>query len=335
MILHYLDARLVGGIETHVEAIVRAQRDAGKDARILLHTAYTDSPAQARFAASGLPVVIAGGFAGLQRLIGKARPDLLHTHGYKAGIFGRLAARLAHVPVVSTFHAGERGSGMVGLYQRLDEATSGLGLRLAVSRDIAATLPQPVTLIRNFITPAEAPRLLPSTDNFLFAGRLSHEKGPDLFQDLARLRPDAGEWHMIGDGPMRADLENAAPSPVIMDGFQPSIGAFLDKASALVLTSRREGLPMAALEAMARGVPVIAPVTGALPDLIRDNVNGFLYQTGNMTEAASCIDRLTAMTPEGRFAMGEAAIRTIRNGFSPDMVLPVLDRAYAEAGLAA
>ena len=247
MILHYLDARLVGGIETHVEAIVRAQRDAGKDARILLHTAYTDSPAQARFAASGLPVVIAGGFAGLQRLIGKARPDLLHTHGYKAGIFGRLAARLAHVPVVSTFHAGERGSGMVGLYQRLDEATSGLGLRLAVSRDIAATLPQPVTLIRNFITPAKAPRLLPSTDNFLFAGRLSHEKGPDLFQDLARLRPDAGEWHMIGDGPMRADLENAAPSPVIMDGFQPSIGAFLDKASALVLTRTQAALERSAV----------------------------------------------------------------------------------------
>lgn len=332
MILHYLDARYVGGIETHVETIVREQRRTGHDARVLLHDVYETSPAHERFLASGLPVIVAGGFAGLCRWLRVMTPGLLHTHGYKAGILGRLGARFSGVPVVSTFHAGERAPGMVGLYQAIDEQTSFLGTRLAVSRDIALNLPGASTLIRNFVTPAESPRPEPLEPVFLFAGRLSPEKGPDLFLKLAQMRSEAGDWRLLGDGPMREELVLSLSSPAVMEGFAMNITPWLEKTTALVMTSRKEGLPMAALEAMGLGVPVIAPAIGALPGLIRDGVNGFLYTAGDMDAAAQCLDRLTALPRDRRQAMSEDAIATIRARYSPKTALPAIMQAYLDAG---
>ncbi|MCB1425825.1 MAG: glycosyltransferase [Zhengella sp.] len=332
MILHYLDARYVGGIETHVETIVAAQRAEGLDARILLHAVYSESPAHARFRAAGLPIAVAADFVGLCRLLRIMRPDMVHTHGYKAGILGRIAARLVHVPVVSTFHAGERARGAVGVYQWIDEKTAFLGGRLAVSRDIACALPWSATVIRNFVNPAARPRTEPATPVFLFAGRLSREKGPDLFLKLANMRARSGEWRLLGDGPMREELVLSLNSPAVLEGFAINITPWLERTTALVMTSRKEGLPMAALEAMGLGVPVIAPAVGALPDLVRHGVNGYLYPPGDMEEAAACIDRLMASGPAARSAMGEAAIATIRAAYSPQTAMPAIFAAYRRAG---
>lgn len=332
MILHYLDARYVGGIETHVETIVVAQRAMGLDARILLHAIYPESPAHERFRAAGLPLLVASDFVGLCRWLRIMAPDVLHTHGYKAGILGRLAGRLTGISAVSTFHAGERAPGMVGLYQWMDEKTAFLGGRLAVSRDIAYALPAPAPVIRNFVTPAPHPRPEPATPVFLFAGRLSHEKGPDLFLKLAGMRPGLGEWRMLGDGPMREELVLSLSSPAVMEGFAINIAPWLERTTALVMTSRKEGLPMAALEAMGLGVPVIAPAVGALPDLVRDGENGFLYPAGDMDAAAGCIDRLMACDAATRAAMSEAAIATIHAGYSPQTAMPAIFEAYRRAG---
>ena len=332
MILHYLDTRNVGGIETHVETIAAAQRDLDLDARILVHKNYVGSPSQARLAAGPAPVQVAGSFSGLLGLLRHERPAMLHTHGYKAGILGRIAARLAGVPVISTFHAGERGTGAMRLYQLADEWSAWLGGRLAVSQAIADALPFGAKVIRNFVTPAQEARPEPAGPMFLFAGRLSAEKGPDLFQALAASRAAAGRWVMVGDGPMRDGLERTGATPVEMAGLAPSITPWLAQASALVMTSRREGLPMAALEAMAQGVPVIAPSTGGLGALIDHGRNGFLYPTGDMEAAAACIDRLAAMPAGERNAMGEASLTTIRDHYSPAVVLPGIIAHYRKAG---
>ena len=334
MILHTLDARHVGGIETHVETIARSQRDIGLDARIVLWRAYENSPALERLGDCGVPLEIAGGMAGLRAILKRLRPGLLHTHGYKAGIAGRLAARLAGIPVVSTFHAGERGAGMVGLYQNLDEWTSFLGGRLAVSAQIAAQMPFSTAVIRNFVTPAHAPREVPRKPAFLFAGRLSHEKGPDLFASLARKHAASAHFAMLGDGPMRGDIEREAGDAVLFHGLVRDVGPHLDAASALVMTSRREGLPMIALEAMARGVPVIAPRIGALGELIRDGENGLLFPAEDLAAASACLERFLGLDSRAQAAMGEAAWQTVRDGYSPQCVLPVIHAAYAKAGYA-
>ncbi len=83
-----------------------------------------------------------------------------------------------------------------------------------------------------------------------FVGRLSHEKGADRFIDIARHIPDI-EFSIYGDGPEKPRLIENAPANVIFHGHQNDMDAVWCNISALVISSRYEGLPMAALEAMA------------------------------------------------------------------------------------
>ena len=332
MILHYLDSSAIGGIETHVETLALAQCATGISAGILLHADRGEGLVRQRYLEAGLPAHLAGSLAGLVAVLRRLRPALLHTHGYRAGITGRPLARLLGIPVISTFHAGERGKGRVAFYQGLDEWTSFLGSRLAVSAEIARAIPFTATVMRNFVSlPAKA-RPLPAETCFAFAGRLSHEKGPDLFCDLAANNAARGAWHVHGTGPMQADLEARYPGIVRFNGFTRDMGKALEATTALVMTSRNEGLPMIALEAMARGVPVIAPATGGLPDLVEDGLNGFLYQTADARALQAALDRFLALTPNQIVEMGKNARARIAAGYSREAILPQLLACYREAG---
>lgn len=332
MIVHYLDASAIGGIETHVGNVALAQMDAGHRVIVLLHAGDAGNPVSARYRKAGIETRFAGSVAGLFSFLRRERPAILHTHGYKAGILGRPAARLLAIPVISTFHAGERGPGRVALYQSLDEWTSFLGTRLAVSQAIADALPFGAAVMRNFVSPAPVIRPVPASPRLVFAGRLSHEKGPDLFCELAAANAGRANWDLHGEGPLRQELERAHAGAVKFHGFTPDMDSALNSATALVMTSRNEGLPMIALEAMARGVPVIAPRLGALPELIADCQTGYLFEPGDMAGLAQALDRLLALDPAGLAAMGERTRTTIARFYSPGAVLPRLLAAYAEAG---
>ena len=126
----------------------------------------------------------------VRRLRRPSRPALLHTHGYKANLLGRLAGLLTRVPTVATYHAGEKPPGMLAWYDRADRWTSFLGGRIAVSRPILARLPFGGWLVPNFV--AVPPRPSASAgqpDVVAYVGRMSLEKGPDMFCDLAAAAP--------------------------------------------------------------------------------------------------------------------------------------------------
>lgn len=331
MIVHFLDARQVGGIESHVINTVQALNAAGEPATVLLWKAYPDSAFSRKLVLSGItPGHCGGSFSGLMAMLARLKPLILHTHGYKANIFGRLAARIAGVACVSTFHAGERGRFPVNAYQWLDEAMAGLSEPVAVSQAIAARLGPPVRVLDNFVAVPDHEIESHESTNLVFAGRLSHEKGPDLFCSLAALRPHAGQWHMYGDGPMAANIAGTG-APVEAHGHAADMAGIFSQAGLLVLTSRNEGLPMAALEAMAAGVPVLAPRLGALPDLVTDRIDGLLYRPCDMEDAARQLDWFTALSAEARLAMGQAARARIVARYSAQAVLPQLTFVYAQA----
>lgn len=331
MILLHLDAKGVGGIETHVEALALALNDSGREAAVLLHADHGQTPVRRRFEAAGLKLHFADGtFGGVWRALRRLSPAVLHTHGYKAGVTGRLAARLAGVPVVSTFHAGERGPFPVNLYQAIDEWTSFLGARLAVSPAIAAALPFRATVLPNFVRlPPE--RAAHASRRIVFVGRMAEEKAPDLFCALAALRPDAGDWHAYGDGPLLPGLKARHGDRVAFHGHVASVSAALDDAALVVMPSRAEGLPMAALEAMARGVPVLAAAVGGLPGLIDDGVDGLLFPPGSIDLAAERLDAFLSAGDGVRAAMAAAARQTIASRHSPAVALPLYLDAYARS----
>ena len=137
MIWLLVDSRTLGGIERHVAILSQALLRYGQRVQVVLLAKYDGNPWITQLTKAQIPFrELDGTIAGLWRAISDVRPDLIHTHGYKANIVGRGIAKLTHTPIVSTFHAGERGRFPVNLYQLVDEWTSFLGERVAVSAAI-------------------------------------------------------------------------------------------------------------------------------------------------------------------------------------------------------
>lgn len=332
MIFHFLDSADVGGIETHVETLALAQNAAGQQTSVMLWKRHEHRSTIKRFAASGLRVIDAGGnFFALCRILRRERPAILHTHGYKANILGRFAARLCGVRSVSTYHAGERGPFPVNLYQTLDEKTGWLGSAISVSRPIAETLPFASTVIANFVAVPQLETDLSPGDTITFAGRFSYEKAPDLFCKIAEMHKRRAKFAAYGDGPLLAGLREEYVDAVDFRGFAPDMNSVWRHTGLLLMPSRNEGLPMAALEAMARGIPVAASAAGALPDVIKDGVDGFLFAPGDLHGAAAAVERWFKMTAKERQLMGDAARRTIAQRFSTERGLREVADVYARA----
>ena len=329
-----VDSSSVGGIERHIEVLAGALRDRGIDARVTLLANHGSNPWLGQLKAADVPFEInSGGMAGLYARLRKQRVSLLHTHGYKAGIVGRVIARVLSLPVVSTFHAGEIGPFPVNLYQRVDEWTSALGRRISVSPAIAARLPFPSRVIANFVSCPAEPAMSALPPAIGFVGRLSHEKGPDLFCQAALRFSGCAEWRMYGDGPMRRDLESAFGRRVEFRGFVGNMAAAWPEIGLLLMPSRAEGLPMAALEALASGVPVAAARVGALPEVIRHGENGWLFESGDMSAIQEIIDGWSRDRAARGPVWRRAAWRSVRDRFSIEAGLDATLQSYCEAGL--
>ena len=131
----------------------------------------------------------------------------------------------------------------------------------------------------------------------LFVGRFDHVKGlPLLLEAFAILTARDAHLHLdlIGDGPERADLEAMAEElglkeRVTFHGYHSQAELRRDYAAAdlFVLTSFVEGIPVVLIEAMAQGVPVLAPRITGIPELVEDGVSGMLYTPGDVDELAA------------------------------------------------
>ncbi len=171
-----LDSRGIGGIETHVAILAATLHDAGRDAHVVLLRDYGGHSLAETLSRQGVPLnILAGGWRALWAALRERRPGLLHTHGYKAGVLGRMAGRLQGIPVVSSHHAGEPGQadgGLIaggGLVQPEitgDASADGIeapGIRLGAAAVVRATTsgsvwsPLVVPLIR-----MASPRAVPS-----------------------------------------------------------------------------------------------------------------------------------------------------------------------------
>ena len=326
-----LDARGVGGIETHVAALCTALRRRGTDARVVLLSDHGETPALSLFRARGLPVqILEGGFLALYRAVRSQRPSLVHTHGYKAGVLGRIVGSLTRTPCVSTHHAGERGAFPVNVYQRLDEALSRWSMNIAVNAQIASRVRDPV-VIPNFVA---APKFLPLADLprvVAFVGRLSIEKGPDLFCNIARQCRGLATFRMYGDGPMAARLREDYGDWVEFRGHVADMESVWPEVGLLLMPSRAEGLPMACLEAMARGVPVLASRVGALPEVIEHGHSGWLFDACEVDAACSLISAWARLDCATQQAFRQACAARVANDYSEDAALEAVERVYAAA----
>lgn len=328
-----LDSRGAGGIESHVAELAIALAEQGVAVSVVLLADYGWHPLEQALQRPGIRLLkLDGRVSSFWRLLRRERPDLLHTHGYKAGILGRLFARLLGLRVVSTFHAGEPGQGRMRCYQWLDEYSAGLAPAMAVSSVIAARLGNMAVVVDNFVNvPTQPRRVVPRT--VAFVGRLSHEKGPDRFMALARQLPDV-RFLVFGDGPLRAELEADAPENVEFFGMVGSMREHWQQVGLLCMPSRHEGMPMAALEAMANGVPVVSFAVGSLPRLELGDAGGCLCVQGDMSALVAAVQSWARQDDTQHQRRAELARAAVADRFSPAAVLPQILAVYRRTQVA-
>ncbi|MCG9554460.1 glycosyltransferase family 4 protein [Vibrio sp. Isolate31] len=259
------------------------------------------------------------------------QPRLIHAHGYKASLVSKiikLPPRLNNTKQITTYHAGETPTGKVWLYDWLDRNSSFLSDQsLVVSEKIKAKVPSKTYQLNNFVKVPNG--LTNSTSSSLFhvgfVGRLSHEKAPDRFVALAKKFPDI-QFDLFGEGPEMDMLVNSYPSNVTFHGHQTNMDDVWSTIDLLIIPSRFEGLPMAALEAMIRGIPVLANSVGNLPQLIEHQVNGYL--ANSKAELEQFLSLWISLTSEQRDSLKSNAIETVKSQYSPQAVVPQLLEIY-------
>lgn len=171
----------------------------------------------------------------------------------------------------------------------------------------------------------------------LFLGRIGHRKGAfDLLQAVAALNNSGVPYHLhlCGDGDVgraRAmTIELGIESHVTIPGW---IGAnerqrLLASSTAFVLPSYHEGLPVAILEAMSAGIPVISSPVGGIPDAITNGVEGLLVPAGEIGQLTTALRQLLC-NPQLAQAMGNAARIKVAATFVADKALAPLDSLYS------
>jgi len=324
-----LDSRKPGGIESHILQLAIGLHHHKETVTVVFMSHYGDHPLRNALHRYDIPTIsLDGHITTLWQTIRKAQPSVIHTHGYKAGIYGRLLARMCNIPVASTYHSGETTSGRLGVYCWLDRFSAALADRIfAVSPQIAAALPDTTQVSDNFI---DTDNLKISNKNQIaFVGRLSQEKGPDRYLLLAHQFPSLN-FHIYGDGPLAMELQASAPVNIHFHGQQDDMAAIWPNIGLLVMPSRHEGLPMAALEAMAHGIPVLACRVGALDQLIDCGANGWLVMPGDSDGLANCLLLWTTMLPEQRLRFKLAARQKVEHQFSANVAIPKLIDCYRQ-----
>ncbi len=298
-----IDTLKTGGAQSLLATLVENLPAGEVKVDVIILDSRLDNPAQARLQAAGAAIHTLPG----KRLADPARLlrlrqqllatpyDVVHTHLTYANILGVLAARLARRPVIASLHNVRPSH-----HGRLALALEGLVLPgadkvIAVGQQVAAAYrsQQPglaIGVVPNAVS--RSPSLSPTARQALRAelvgsatrplliavGRLTTQKGyPDLIAAMTQVVcaiPDAALL-IVGTGEMRAELEAAIrghdlDEHVFMLGLREDVPALLAAADLFVSASHWEGLPVALLEAMAAGLPVVATIVGDVSSVVSD-----------------------------------------------------------------
>ncbi|NOJ08434.1 glycosyltransferase family 4 protein [Vibrio splendidus] len=349
-----IDSQTFGGIETHVlelaQGLISESAQYSDAVRIVLLTKFKPEAiivekldalhipySYLSDLASGCADSSSNSATQLKRAVQHYQPRLIHAHGYKASLVSKLIKlppRLSNTKQITTYHAGETPTGKVWLYDWLDRYSSFLSDQsLVVSEKIKAKVPSKTHQLNNFVKVPTGLTNAPSSSPFHvgFVGRLSHEKAPDRFIALAKQFPDV-RFELFGDGPEMEDLVKSQPDNVTFHGHQTNMDDVWSQIDLLIIPSRFEGLPMAALEAMIRGIPVLATSVGNLPQLIEHQVNGYLANSESDSETALVLEQhlstWMSLTSEQRDSLKNNAIETVKHQYSPQAVVPQLLEIY-------
>lgn len=233
----------------------------------------------------------------LSRVIREQKPDLIHAHDMRAGFFSALCC--GNIPLVSHIHnnaydarglspktvgyllAGFRAKHIFWVSQ---SSFDGYAFHKLFARKSS--------VLYNVIDTDEIYTKLSQDSNtydydLIYVGRLTYQKNPQrLLRLCARLKESKPDLKVaiVGTGELEDELKALSQELNLEDtvhflGFQPNPIKMVACSKAMILTSRWEGTPMCALEAMALGTPVVSTPSDGMKDLLTDGISGYLTES--------------------------------------------------------
>jgi glycosyltransferase involved in cell wall biosynthesis len=361
-----------GGLPEHVCDLSTGLAARGHE---MIAVGPPDARVRARLVAAGVdyrPVPVSGSLFSpgldvrfartLRRLLIDERADVMHAHGQKAGVLGRISAQQVGVPAVYTPHsfvyraqkyrprrsARLREWGTRWLEQLLGRRSAAVVTvaeeERAAAHDDHITRNGRLHLIRYGITcDANAdpdPGLMSFKAHHLLFGmvaNLREQKGlPTMLAALERLRHDSEDMRfaIVGNGPLEDEVRFTIRDRELSDfvrwfPFQHGVGSYLKALDVFVLPSYWEALPIGVLEAMCMGLPIIATAVNGTPEAVEDRVSGLLVPPYDPEALASAI-RTLSHDQETRLAMGQQGKRRVASVFGVERMLDELEALYTD-----
>ncbi len=288
----------------------------------------------------------------------RERASVVHTHLFTADTYGRLAAKLAGVPVIfSTVHnivnpwKGKFRKGIDRLFAHMSTGVIGC------SEEVAQTLakrdkipPDRVKAIPNGIDLRKFARIsgagvrnefgLPEDRRLIgVVGRLHPQKGhEDLFRALAAM-PDARAGQLnclvVGIGDLQTRLHDQVTALgleqcVIFAGMRRDVPRLIAALDVFVMPSRWEGMPIALLEAMASSKAVLCTRVGGIPDVVLDGDNGLLVRPNEIAELCAGLESLLN-DADARARLGKRARATVIERFDVTRTAAAYNKLHMQA----
>lgn len=304
-----------GGIRQHVISLVR-HLDADAFVSSLaapadfLAALPPDLPLSAAFPLDIAPKIAPIRDIRAARQMVKFSADIVHAHGLRAGFVAALAP--SNRPLVVTFH--NLLSGRAARFAAVFVARRASRI-IVVSPAIALPSPKIVVIPNGVAGDFFARRPPVAHDGFVVGclARLSREKGVDVLLTAARQMENVTFW-IAGDGPEWELLTRDAPGNARFLGRVDDVRDVLAKIDALAVPSRAEGQGIAALEAMAAGVPIVASRVGGLAEMLTDGETALLVPPDDPNALAAALARLQA-DDELRARLSAVGKRLVRESY--------------------
>ncbi|MFL0805337.1 MAG: glycosyltransferase family 4 protein [Agarilytica sp.] len=321
-----LDSSTFGGIESHVLELATGLKNR-VNVRVVILNNVIDNPLAIKLKNNGVKTTLCHlGIVSFIIMLCQTPPLLIHSHGYKSGIVSRIASLFFRFKTISTFHAGESLNGKLKAYDWMDRHSARISSHVfSVSSKISERIPRKNEIIKNFIDTGKSKKS--NGTQIAFVGRLSYEKGPDLFSEIAK-RCRMRDFHMYGDGPMAKEIEQGRSKNLFLHGRQNEMDCVWKKIGILMVTSRAEGMPMVIIEAMSRGIPVISFDVGEVSHMIDHGKNGWLCGQENIETMNDLLNQWLEYSPEEKRLISENAVNKANISFSTVAVLPRYVRVY-------
>ena len=342
IVTHIASGDIWAGAEVQLYQLLRGLLQSGEAQPTAV--LFNHGVLQEKLEALGIPVTVADEsslsplrmIASIRNHLRAHRSNLIHTHGFKENVLGVAAQRLAGVPVsVRTVHGSPEYQRSwknpvkcmvalldqwIGRYQQ--DAVVAVSQQL--KSKLESVFPNTTKLIYNFVdveslqAEFELVRASRSEEPFRigFVGRLVPLKRVDLFiETIERLTNHHGravKGIIIGDGPLRAQLERQVQESNLVDqveflGFVNPAASQIAQLDMLLMTSDHEGLPMTLIEALALSVPVVAHNVGGVPEALGNGQCGILVDNHSpagysiaINDALNHVDNLRELSDRGR-----------------------------------